>query len=143
MNPMYIEETTIRMPRHHLSLQDVARIAAQFVERRSSIHPKYEPKSSFVIVVFSEDTDGLAIGEMVAHRVPTYLTFDINAMYQKNFAELDDAKGRMLTPRQLLQNADVILEVGVDYPEIKELELNPTRLHLKVVYDEELVDGDV
>lgn len=134
MQPPRIEEVTLRMPRHHLSVQEVRRLAVSYVNHCMSIHPKYEAKKSFSVVVFSDLDDGLHVGTRIVEALPNYVVFDIHAMYESNLNDLD--ANAPLAPRAILENADIIVEMGTVHPQLAELNLNPNRQHIKVIYME-------
>lgn len=142
MQPMRIEEVRLTMPRHHLSVNEVRRVAASYVEGCIRVHPKYEPQRHFVIAVFSDDNDGLGIGNSIAMNLPNFIEFEVHALYASNFKNLD-AKVGVKSPREVLESADIIIELGTHNPELDAVNLKKNRLSIKVIYNEDAYHEDV
>lgn len=141
MQPTRIEEVTLRMPRHHLSVQEVRRIAMSYIESRMSLHPKYEIKNSFTIAVFSDTDNGLEVGAAIVASLPIYVQFGVHALYEENLDNLDVVN--VVSPREVLLAADIIVELGCDLVSNRIIELNNQRLHIKVAYEEVDLNEDV
>lgn len=142
MQPMRIEEVRLTMPRHHLSLNEVRRIVTSYIEGCIRIHPKYEPQDNFVIAIFAEDDNGVEVGNSIAMMLPNFITFEVHALYASNFKDLD-AKNDGKSPREVLESADIIIELGTHNPELAAINLKQNRLSVKVIYNEDSYHGDV
>lgn len=142
MQPMRVEEVRLTMPRHHLSVNEVRRIASSYIEGCIRVHPKYEPQRHFVIAVFSDDNDGIGIGNSIAMNLPNFIEFEVHALYANNFNDLDVKEG-LKSAREVLESADIIIELGTYNPELASVPLKKNRLSIKVIYSEDVYHGDV